>query len=136
MTLRLMGIAKENARIFALVAGLSSLCSLGPVTFAQDPIRVETNEVLVPVFVLDTKQVRLLLDGSALDLPYAILSGNGQLANKITDQFEIRGLTAADFSVFDDGKEQTIRSVTYEPSLYWDVHDSLGIHTEYIGPGG
>jgi hypothetical protein len=48
----------------------------------------------------------------------------------------IRNLVAVDFQVFDDGKEQVVQNVEYGPSLYWDVRDNSGHHTEYFGPGG
>jgi hypothetical protein len=48
----------------------------------------------------------------------------------------IRGLTDVDFQVFEDGKEQAIQSVTYEPTSYYDFRDDRGYHSEYIGEGG
>jgi hypothetical protein len=127
MTMRLAGIAKWNTRIFALMAGASSLCSLA---LAQDPIRVETSQVLVPVIVIDKKRFdQVSKEGSI----YTNLPG---MVNAVASSILVHGLTAADFQVLDDGKEQSIQNITEESSLYWDVHDNIGHHTEYLGPGG
>jgi hypothetical protein len=130
MTLRLTGMAKTNARIFALVAGILSLCSLPSATYAQDFIRVQTNQVLVPVVVVDKERLgRAWKDGSFYtDLPGAL--------NAIASSILVHDLTAADFQVLDDGKGQQIQNVTEETHLYWDVRDNGGHHTEYMGPGG
>src|SRR6267143_5533715 len=69
-------------------------------------------------------------------LHQAILAGNSQLVDKIVEEVVVRDLTAADFQILDDGKEQAIHSVAYERSLYWDVRDNIGHHTEYLGLGG
>jgi hypothetical protein len=130
MTLHLTGIAKWNTRIFALMAAASSLGSLVPSALAQGPIRVETNQVLVPVVVVDKERFgRVWKDGSL----YTNLPG---VLNAIASSVLVHDLTAADFQVFDDGKGQPIQNVTEETLLYWNVRDNGGHHTEYIGPGG
>jgi hypothetical protein len=64
MTSRLIGIARRNKPTFAILRALAlARCLLAQATLAQDPIRVESNEVLVPVFVFDKEQVRLLQRG-------------------------------------------------------------------------
>jgi hypothetical protein len=104
---------------------------LPPPALAQDPIRVQTNQVLVPVVVADKERYhRVLRDGSLYDV---VLPGE---LDAIASSVLVHNLTAADFQVLDDGKEQTIQNATEEPSLYWDVRDNEGHHTEYIGPGG
>jgi hypothetical protein len=132
MTLRLIGMAKTNARILALATAASSLCSLVPATFGQDPIRVETNQVLVPVVVIKKEEYsRMLRDPRSIN--GAVLPGE---VEAIASGLLVHDLTTADFQVLDDSKEQPIRTVTEEPSLYWNVRDNKGYHTEYIGPGG
>jgi hypothetical protein len=132
MTSRPMHIAKRNARILALMACVYSLCLSSPAAFAQDPIRVQTNQVLVPVVVIDKKRF-LHLCKNIQSLYDATSPGE---ADAITSSVLVHDLTAADFQVFDEGKEQPIQNVTEEPSLYWDVRDNVGHHTEYMGPGG
>jgi hypothetical protein len=126
---------RRKTTIFESIAGAMTLLIWAPVSFSQEPIRVQSNEVLVPVFVVDKGRVRSLISAPE-NLFHAILAGDAQLVDKIVEGPVIRDLTAADFQVFDDGKERAIRSVAYEQSLYWDVRDNAGHHTEYIGPGG
>jgi len=128
MTSRLTGIAKRNVRILALMVATSSLCSLA---LAQDDsIRVQTNQVLVPVIVVDKKRFdQVGKEGSI----YTNLPG---MVNAVASSMLVHNLTAADFQVLDDGKEQAIQNVAEETGLYWDVRDNIGHHTEYIGPGG
>jgi hypothetical protein len=133
MTSRLTGIAKRDTPIFAILAVLT-LCSLSQAALAQDPIRVETNEVLVPVGVIDKERFRLL--GKDPSLWRTAEEGDIQLREDILEGVAIRDLTATDFHVFDDGREQAIRNVTYGRSLYWNFHDNMGYHTERFGEGG
>ena len=112
------------------------LCSLSdPLTLAQDPIRIETNEVLLPTIVYDRERIRLLRNDTGR-LWQAYSAGEMGLVDDIVEGLVIPGLGRNDFHVIEDGKEQTIRNVAYERSLYWDVRDNTGHHTEYIGPGG
>jgi hypothetical protein len=108
---------------------------LAPVAHAQEPIRVQTNQVLVPVFVLDKQRARDFY-ASPENLFRAIGGGDTQIVDTIVEGLVIRNLAAVDFRVFDDGKEQVVQNVAYGPSLYWDVRDNNGHHTEYFGPGG
>jgi hypothetical protein len=124
-------MSKRNRKIPALFAAMMTLCTLAGASPAQEPIRVQTNQVLVPVVVVDKERLhRLWNDQSLYD---AVLPGE---VDAIASGPLVRDLTAADFQVFDNGKEQPIQNVTQEPSLYWDVRDNRGHHTEYIGPGG
>jgi hypothetical protein len=118
-----------RCKLFVLVSVL--FVSSSPVTVAQDTIRVQTNQVLVPVVVINKEKFRRTLrDGS---LFHTVLPGE---ADAIASGDLVHDLTAADFQVLDDGKEQPVQKVTEEPSLYWDVRDNRGYHTEYMGPGG
>lgn len=124
----------RHATILATLAGAMTVLTGAPVIPGQEPIRVQAKEVLVPVFVVDEERFRVLWHSETL--APAILAGDAPLVDHIVEGTVIRDLTAADFEVFEDGKVQTIRNVSYEPSLYWDVRDNMGHHTEYIGPGG
>jgi hypothetical protein len=132
MISRFCGITKRNTRVLMLMAAVpSALHSLAPATLAQNAIRVETNQVLVPVVVADKNRFRRVLrDASLYD---AVLTGD---LDAIASGVLVHDLTAADFQVLDDGKAQPIQSVTEERSLYWNVRDNQGHHTEFIGPGG
>jgi hypothetical protein len=144
--------SRMNMQFIAILAGAIALCTFALVTPAQEPIRVETNQVLVPVLVLDKERFHRLLSDpgnsfrvalpgntTLVDAIGAISAGNTTLVDAIgaiTEGVVIRDLTSVDFHLFDDGKEQNIQNVTYERSLYRDVRDNTGHHTEYIGPGG
>lgn len=139
-------------QIITILSGAIAFCTLVPVTPGQEPIRVETNQVLVPVLVLDKEQFHRLLSDPGnsfraslpgnttfVDAIGAISAGNTALVDAmsaIAEGVVIHGLSPVDFHVFDDGKEQNILNVAFERSLYRDVRDNWGHHTEYIGPGG
>jgi hypothetical protein len=127
MTLRLIGMAKTNARILALTTAAPSLCSLVPATFAQGPIRVETNQVLVPVVVIKKEEYsRMLRDPRTIN--DAVLPGE---VAAIASGLLVHDLTTADFQVLDDSKEQPIRTVTEEPSLSWNVRDNTQVFSRH-----
>jgi hypothetical protein len=71
----------------------------------------------VPVFVLDDDRFHRLWKNPA-DLDRALLAGDMKLETPISEGIVIRGLTAGDFHVSDDGKEQIIQNVSYERSVY------------------
>jgi hypothetical protein len=125
---------EARCKLFIIVCLLYASTASSPVTVAQDPIRVETNQVVVPVVVID--KTRFRREGQDHRIDQALLHGDGRLVDAIASGLLVLDLTAADFQVLDDGKEQPIQNVTIEPSLYWDVRDNEGHHTEYIGPGG
>ncbi len=121
MTSRHMGIARRNTPTSAILLAIA-LCPLAQATLAQDPIRVESNQVLVPVYVFDKERARL--------------SQRGIAPTVREDPDEIRGLTAADFHIFEDDKEQSIQNASYEVAHTYDVHDNRGYHSEFVGEGG
>ena len=124
-----------RCKLFLLASLLYISTASSPVALAQDAIRVETNQVLVPVFVLDKEHLRRL-ERDPGNFLRAAMAGDTKLVDAISEGVVIRGLTTFDFQVFEDGEEQTIQNVAYERSIYWDVRDNWGHHTEYIGPGG
>ena len=111
---------------------LLAVCSLTRFAAAQQAIRVETKQVLVPVIVIDKKRYDHFLM-NVDSLYHAVLPGE---ADAIASALLVHGLTIGDFHVLDDGKEQPVHSVTEEQTLFWDVRDNMGYHTEYMGPGG
>jgi hypothetical protein len=115
-----------------LVNGIT-LCATASATFAQDPIRVETNQVFVPVVVADERESSLK-NSAAMD--EAALSGHLERLDAVSESEIIHNLTAADFVVLDDGRPQKVDSVSFEKSRYRDLRDDKGHHLEYVGIGG
>jgi hypothetical protein len=70
------------------------------------------------------------------NLRWAFTEGAIQLQGEIIESVVIRNLTALDFQVFEDGKEQSIQNVKYEQTPYWVFHDNKGYHSELLGEGG
>src|SRR5258708_4149789 len=84
-------------------------------TESPPSFRVESNEVLVPTSVYDMTLMDLLAH-----------------SDRDASSDEVRNLTAKNFHLFQDGKEQVIRSVTSRVSpLFLRVNDNLGPHNEY-----
>jgi hypothetical protein len=108
-----------RCKFFILVSLLYVSSASSPVAVAQDPIRVQTREVLVPVTVYNKDRLEL-----PTNFRKAYLRGEMQTVDKIVEGFVIRNLTASDFQVFEDGVKQTVQGVSYEPSLYWNVRDN------------
>jgi hypothetical protein len=67
--------------VFAIFSAALALCGSASVAFAQEPIRVQTNQVLVPVFVWDKKSFRDYLRNPK-KLQQALLAGNTELRRK------------------------------------------------------
>ncbi len=120
--------------MLATMAGALNLVSLAPITVAQDLIRVETNQVLVPVIVVDKDRWRLVWN--APNLLRAVKENNLKLEEEIVESVVIHHLTSVDFQIVDDGKDQEVKNVTYEQSSYSGFQDSKGYHTELLGEGG
>ncbi len=113
----------NNNRLVAslLLAGVV-FSTLPPIALAQaeglPSIRVEAQEVVIPVFVLDKTHSKREVD------PY----GKETLMEMDT---EITGLSSKDFHVFEDGVEQRVESVAVEPEPVWAVADNVSRHEEY-----
>ncbi len=95
---------------------------------AQSPpgtaLQSESSQVLVPVSVYDTRGDALVFPGS-----------DWRLIEKDLESVDVRGLTAKDFLLKQDGVEQKIDSVKFESVPIWNYHDRSGYHTEMIGAG-
>jgi hypothetical protein len=129
-----MKTATKSPLAWVVLATSSALISSAIPTLAQDPIRVETNEVLVPATVYDVKLSRALRKDPK-ELFAAILAGDVKRAYEISESVLVRGLSEADFRVFEDGKPVPVRSVSYEQSPHWDFQDSQYFHSEGVGLG-
>ena len=101
---------------------------------AQDAIRVQSNEVLVPTVVFDKVLYAQLNTANAHHR-----DSYGHLAGKNSELWEnvaVKGLTEKDFHLFEDGVEQKIQRVKMEPPEFRVVVDNLGKHPEIVGSGG
>jgi hypothetical protein len=116
----------RHVRLLILAPLLYLAAASSPVR-AQDPIRVESNQVLVPVVVLNDKLYTRL--------KRAQLEGH-QRSAQLLDSLAIRGLSVKDFHLFEDGQQQTIQSVAPEAPGFAMVTDNFGKHPETIGLGG
>ena len=97
--------------LFSSGASLSLAQIEGPLA-----IRVESREVVVPVFVVDKSDIRHV---------QALLISKDEEIDK-----EITGLTAKDFRIFEDGVEQKVQSIAVEPLHSWTVLDNVSVHIE------
>jgi len=108
--------------ISALTLGCGALIALSPGVKAQGmgpaAIRIETNEVLVPVFVWNDNRWKELLRKPPRDPE--------RYKNAI-----IRNLTSENFQLFEDGKPQTIQRVDLESPSVEAIKDNVGHHYEY-----
>ncbi len=127
---------KFNPPILTLLL-VTLLLSGASAAFAQmddsSAIRVQSNEVLVPVVVLDREKIFGL---RAMD-PYVF----GQKLNardfSSWEKLAVRGLTAADFKVFEDGQEQFVQQVREKPRSGPPLlRDNLGYFIDFLGVGG
>src|SRR5277367_2249834 len=102
--------------------GCLVVACLAPISFAQGPIRVETDQVVVPTVVFDKK-----LYAHQQDLQSRI-----EKDPHFWDTIAIRDLVASDFHLSEDGRDQTIVSVKLEAPTSVRVEDNRGRHTEKV----
>jgi VWFA-related protein len=105
-----------------------------PLSAAQDPIRVQSHEVLVPTVVFD-KVIYARLNKMK---PHHRDSYGDLVAKseKLWDSIAVKDLTEKDFHLFEDGVEQKIQRAQMEPPAFRVVEDNLGKHPEIVGTGG
>jgi len=112
----------RSLAISALALGCAALLALSPGVKAQGmgpaPIRIETNEVLVPVFVWNDPRWQKLQRNPPRDPAW------------YKDAI-IRNLTSNNFQLFEDGQPQTIQRVDLESPSVAVIKDNLGQHYEY-----
>ena len=114
------------------MVGGATFCPWAPVARAQGPIRVESNEVLVPAVVFDRKLDALLEQENGPHALSDLVAHNPHFWDSIL----IRDLVAKDFHLFEDGQEQPVHRAALEPPTFSIVRDSMGAHPENIGLGG
>jgi hypothetical protein len=96
-------------------------------------IRVESNEVLVPVLVLDKKRVAQLQGMNPYIFDQEVSIGNFSAWQAAA----VRDLTARDFRLLVDGREEPIKGVIpQEQGSPPIVRDNVGRYVEFVGIGG
>jgi hypothetical protein len=109
-------LTKCRGRAFACAFFLSSVIAFlaAPKILAQGPtpgpIRVESGEVLVPILVLDGKRLQDIHHMN----PAAFVREARTQDSRMFRDIAVSGLSAKDFQLFEDGKEQKVQSVTSE----------------------
>jgi hypothetical protein len=81
-------------------------------TDGPSAIRVESQQVVVPVFVVDKSDMGF--------------------SNRGYEEWdmEVQELAVKDFHVFEDGKEQPIQNLTVDVPRVWEIHDNVTHHLE------
>jgi hypothetical protein len=147
--LRERGMATWNLSLRRLLAGTGLFCLATSAAFAQatrspsdsgqvgatgPKVRVETNLVLVPVFVYDPARMlqapkdELLCARADVAAFFKIPTTQPYLPTDC-DVTEVHGLTVKDFRLFQDGDEQQI--LRMDPGAWWTlVRDNLGWHMQ------
>ncbi len=100
----------------------------------QEPIRVQSNEVLVPTVVFDRE-----LYAQLNKIKPHRRESYGQLEAKnarLWNDLAVKNLTVKDFHLYEDGQEQRVQEVKLEPPAFRVVADNLGKHPEMVGTGG
>ena len=95
-------------------------------------IRVESNEVLVPVVVLDKKRVAELQAMSYAAFGSQMAAGS----STVWEGIAVRDLNSRDFRLFEDGAARQIASVTLVPLDTPLIRDNSGRYREFVGIGG
>lgn len=94
--------------ILRVIVAAAVLAELVRAQGVAPPIRVESNEVLIPVLVLDKKKLDAV---RRMDIGSYSAEATDPDSHLFMD-LAITGLASGDFRVFDDGKEQKIERVT------------------------
>jgi len=122
------------ATLAAFAQAKPSSSDSGQGTATAPPVSVESNLVVVPVFVYDPAR---MADAPKEELPCARADVTAFFKLTLTqpylptdcDSTEVHGLTIKDFRLFQDGAEQQI--VRMDPGAWWTlVRDNLGWHMQ------
>jgi hypothetical protein len=128
-----------NAHATSLVCALVLLNWLltSPPTAAgwrssQAEIRVQSDQVLVPVLVLDKEGIARLRRLKPDDYFKRATAADSHLFSDIA----VSDLSAKDFQVLDDGREQKIESLIPEPQFSLPLRDNTSLYAQSAGVGG
>jgi hypothetical protein len=125
-----------STRICAAFVFATICCGVAPQALSQvpgpAPIRVESDDVLVPVWVFDKPKYQGLFHVDQKGLLGDLMTGNFRPWENVY----VQGLTASDFRLFEDNSEQKIRSVVVHAPHIVRISDNFGEHYEFTGSGG
>ncbi len=114
-------------RLFLVFA--TSLLFLPPGISAQDPIRVESNQVLVPTVVFDEQLYNQLnkMQAHHRDSYRHLVAKN----SKLWESIAVSNMDAKEFHLFEDGQEMRIQSVKLEEPSFRTVQDQTALMNLY-----
>jgi hypothetical protein len=130
-------LVRGFVRAFSLTLLGVMLLSFSAAAVAQTntagTIRVASNEVFVPVLVVDSQRLKKLEQMNGLVFRHDLDNGNFEMLERLA----VPDLSAKDFTVLRDGQPQRIASVVPEAQSQAPiVTDNLGNYREYVGVGG
>jgi hypothetical protein len=134
-SIREAGSVTKRLITAALLHSGATFCAVAQDTPDSFSIRVESNQVLIPTYVFYKDRMGKLSPteiqcGNTNGATYYKLLPNQPYIPLDCDESLMRGLTAKDFRVSDDGVEQSIQKVTFESDSVVYVRDNWGDHTE------
>jgi hypothetical protein len=115
--------SRNRALVLAVSVCSANLCGAA---FAQDQpagapaIQVQTDEILVPVLVLDKKRIDAI---HRMDIHSYMSEVNAPNSHLLMD-LAVTDLAAGEFHIFQDGQEQEIQRVSPEPG--WNLKRPVG----------
>jgi hypothetical protein len=118
------GVTKWGYSLLTLVAVVFGVAAVKTSAQTQSlpPIKVESREVTVPVYVIQVTK----------DPKGKVVYPNGEMALVwLQHSREITGLSSKSLHIFEDGVEQKIQHLSVEKEMGWGVHDNIGRHLEY-----
>jgi len=123
--------------ICAILLYLLAVSSWSPSALAQTAsggvIRVESNEVFVPVLVVDKKRVAEFQHMNREAYWKQVVAGDWHSIERLA----VPGLSAKDFRLWEDGQQESVSGVAAQgQSDSPIIFDNLSGYRELLGPGG
>jgi len=124
---------RNRALVLAVSVCSANVCSTA---FAQNqpsgapPIQVKSDEILVPVLVLDKKRIDAI---HRMDLRSYVSEVKAPNSRLLLD-LAMTGLAAGEFHIFEDGKEQKIERVGPEPGWNQNLPEGPGFESSGSPP--
>lgn len=129
-------VSQAKKFIYAIFLASAVLCFSAPAvaqTNTAGTIRVESKEVLVPVVVLDKRRLEQLEHMNRSVFWHRFNTGDFNPLEGLT----VRGLSANDFTVLQDGEEERIESFTPDEQKQSPIlTNNVGKFREFVGVGG